>query len=70
MYQAGIYDNYYYLRIEVFHGNDSKFYYSVWIFYLVESYNHAIIGGLFMKLDLGNNAYDILNDWHPNAAKE
>lgn len=23
-----------------------------------------------MELDLGNNAYDILNDWHPNAAKE
>ena len=23
-----------------------------------------------MELDLSNNAYDILNDWHPNAAKE
>lgn len=23
-----------------------------------------------MELDLGNNVYDILNDWHPNAAKE
>lgn len=23
-----------------------------------------------MELDLGNNAYEILNDWHPNAAKE
>ena len=23
-----------------------------------------------MELDLGNNAYDILNDWHPSAAKE
>lgn len=23
-----------------------------------------------MELDLGNNEYDILNDWHPNVAKE
>lgn len=23
-----------------------------------------------MELGLGKNAYDILNDWHPNAAKE
>ena len=23
-----------------------------------------------MELDLGNNVYDILNDWHPNTAKE
>ena len=34
------------------------------------SCNHATLGELFMELDLGNNAYDILNDWHPNAAKE
>lgn len=34
------------------------------------SCNHATLGGLFMELDLGNNAYEILNDWHPNAAKE
>ena len=34
------------------------------------SCNHDTLGGLFMELDLGNNAYDILNDWHPNAAKE
>lgn len=27
MYQAGIYDNYYHLSIEVFHGDDSKVYY-------------------------------------------
>ena len=34
------------------------------------SCNHDTLGGLFMELDLGNNAYEILNDWHPNAAKE
>ena len=27
MYQAGIYDNYYHLSVEVFHGDDSKVYY-------------------------------------------
>lgn len=27
MYQAGIYDNYYHLSVEVFHGADSKVYY-------------------------------------------
>ena len=27
MYQAGIYDNYYHLSVEVFHGEDSKVYY-------------------------------------------